>query len=408
MSISARREGEAVWFQGLIEDRGMLDALIGAENDLELAMGIEELLFLGARVRAAVEATSTASVIEKSVDKVSSELELLGRSHSEFISNLMTKLLSLDKHDDEAKRVSIALKLAAIEADLRDSFLDGNDQLSVLNQIKAELKGYLDNRESSVAKLLSLVKPEPHELPSPLFTLASKIDSISEFLGMKKETDDLKRKTSTKGKLFENRVFDLLQPICDEYGDTADNPGPREINGASNNHEGDLVVEFDSLGSESGRLVIECKKFNKPPSKNLLLSELDKGIANREADYGIFVTTASSYNIGDRHPFWEALDNRRAVLVLNDEDSEIESDRIRFAILIAKSRIRAMKSNLDEVTSILVSQKVKLIDDHFGRIKRLKASLSELRGNLDDADGHVTFMSDYVGKELRELSELLK
>ena len=259
-----------------------------------------------------------------------------------------------------------------------------------------------------MASLLSLVKPEPPSLPSPLFTLSEKLDTISKHLGIKEVADNLKRKASGKGKLFENKVFEVLQPICDEYGDSADNPGPLNVNGSANNHEGDLIVDFDSLGSESGRLVIECKKFEKKQSKNSLLQELDKGIANREADYGIMVTTESAYGIGDRHPFWEALDNRRAVLVLNNDDDAIEPDRIRFAVLIAKSRIRALKANLDETTGILVAQKVKLIDEHFSRISVLKGSLSELRGNLDNADEHTRFLSEYVGKELNELSLLLR
>jgi len=408
MKLKAIRSQDGIWVEGSIHDDSILDVLESFDNDIDLSEGIEELLILGARVRSAVLASSTAAMLERSVDKVSSELDSLGKEHADFISDLMKKLLSLDKHDEEARKVSIALKIAAIEGDLKTAFLDGNDELSVLNQIKREIKSYLDKRESSVASLLSLVKPEPPSLPSPLYMLSEKLDSIKSHLGIREATDSLRQKASSKGLKFENVVFDILQEICDEYGDSADNPGPLKVNGASNNHEGDLVVDFDSLGSESGRLVIECKKFDKKQSKNSLLLELDKGIANREADYGILVTTEASYGIGDRHPFWEALDNRRAVLVLNNEDDGIEPDRIRFAVLIAKSRIRALKASLDEATGLLVGQKVKLLQDHFSRISVLKGSLSELRGNLDNADGHLTYLSEYVGKELIELAQLLR
>ena len=408
MDLMARKDADGVWIEGFIRDSSILELLESCENDSELGQGIQDILLLGARVQSAVLASSTATILEKSVDKVSSELALLGKEHADFITELMKRILSLDKHDDETRKVSIALKIASIEDDLKTSFLDGNDEFSVLNQIKKEIKGYLDKRESTVASLLSLVKPEPPSLPSPLYTLSEKLETISKHLGIKDATDTLKRKTSIKGSLFENRVFEVLQPICDEYGDSADNPGALKVNGASNNHEGDLVVDFHSLGSESGRLVIECKKFDKKQSKNSLLFELDKGIANREADYGIIVTTESAYGIGDRHPFWEALDNRRAILVLNNDDEGIEPERIRFAVLIAKSRIRAIKANLDEATGILVAQKVKLIEEHFGRISVLKGSLSELRGNLDNADDHTKYLSDHVGKELNELALLLK
>ena len=408
MGLKARKQSGGLWIEGFIEDSSILEMLEQYESETDLAQLIEETLVLGTRVQAAIVASSTATILEKSVDKVSSELDSLGKEHEDFITNLMKKILSLDKFDEETRKVSIALKIASIEEDLKSSFLDGNDDLSVLNQIKREIKTYLDKRESTVASLLSLVKPEPPSLPSPLFTLSEKLDTISKHLGIKEVSDNLKRKASGKGKLFENKVFEVLQPICDEYGDSADNPGPLNVNGSANNHEGDLVVDFDSLGSESGRLVIECKKFEKKQSKNSLLQELDKGIANREADYGIMVTTESAYGIGDRHPFWEALDNRRAVLVLNNDDDAIEPDRIRFAVLIAKSRIRALKANLDETTGILVAQKVKLIDEHFSRISVLKGSLSELRGNLDNADEHTRFLSEYVGKELNELSLLLR
>jgi len=319
----------------------------------------------------------------------------------------MGKILSTDEFDDEAKKVSVALKITAIEKNIRENLVGEGNSQSVLNLIKESVESYIKDRESSISKLLQLSPAAEGEAEPPLLQVFNEVKGISTALGIKKEVDKVAGKTSTKGKKFENRVFELLQPICDDYNDVADDPGPRRINGSANNHEGDLTVDFTSLGKESGRLVIECKKFETTKSKNFLLGELDKGMDNRDADYGILVTTEDSYKIEDHHPFWEAFDNRRAILVLQNEDDLIDPERLRFAMLLAKSRVRAIKSKLDEATSVLVDQKIRLIQSHFGRIVSLKGSMTQVRENLDDADKHIKYLVDNAGVEIDELAELV-
>jgi len=407
MPIRAVQAKNGIELSGTIDNPDLLELLSKIEKEAELPKAIEDLMLLGAKVYTAAQASSTALVLESSVSKVSGELEKLETKHRDFITNLMGKILSTDDFDDEAKKVSVALKIAAIEKNIRENLVGEGNSQSVLNLIKESVESYIKDRESSISKLLQLSPAAEGEAEPPLLQVFNEVKGISTALGIKKEVDKVAGKTSTKGKKFENRVFELLQPICDDYNDVADDPGPRRINGSANNHEGDLTVDFTSLGKESGRLVIECKKFETTKSKNFLLGELDKGMDNRDADYGILVTTEDSYKIEDHHPFWEAFDNRRAILVLQNEDDLIDPERLRFALLLAKSRVRAIKSKLDEATSVLVDQKIRLIQSHFGRIVSLKGSMTQVRENLDDADKHIKYLVDNAGVEIDELAELV-
>jgi len=407
MLISAKLTNNRIEFNGSIDDPDLLEMLSALETESDLAKAIEDLILLGAKVYSATQASSTALVLESSVSKVSGELDKLETKHRDFISSLMEKIISTDEFDDQAKKVSVALKIAAIEKSIKENLVGEGNSESVLNLIKKSVEEYIKNRESSISKLLQLNEPSEGESESPLLQVFRQVESISTALGIKKEVDKVAVKTSTKGKKFESRVFELIQPICDDYNDVADDPGPQRINGSANNHEGDLTVDFTSLGKESGRLVIECKKFETTKSKNFLLGELDKGMDNRDADYGILITTEDSYRIEDHHPFWEAFDNRRAILVLQNDDDLIDPERLRFALLLAKSRVRAIKSKLDEATAILVDQKVRLIKSHFDRIRSLKGSMTKVRENLDDADSHIKYLVENAGVEIDELAELI-
>jgi hypothetical protein len=398
----------SVKVDGVIEDPDIVSAIQNVSQGQSLEESFHEILLLGAKVKDAVQTTATAQVIEKSIQKVSVELDTLQVEHSRFIEALMLKVLSLDPKDRD---FSLALKMKEVEGELKATFTDEQSETSVIALIRDSMESYLQRRESSITKLLSLTPPDqedPNSVESPLLRLYNHVGEVLQAIGASQATKDAARKTSKKGTIFEDLVFAEVQALSDGFADEADDPGKQKKTGASGNDEGDITVDFKSLGRYSGRLVIECKKFSAKKSKRFLLAELDKGIANRVADYGILVTTESSYEIGDQHPFWEDWDNRRAVVVLQDEDEEIDFSRLRFALLLAKARVREIRNHGDAASFQVIESKIKLLKNHFGRIVSLKGSLHTLDTALAEAGGHVAYLEDNITPILDELEALLE
>jgi hypothetical protein len=400
--------GNAIEISGQLDDLEIVAAIQNTSPGQSLEESLLEILILGSKVKEAVQTTSTAQVIEKSIQKVSSEFEKLEDEHELFIQNLMARILSMDPKDEA---LSLALKMNSIEEQLKSTFTNEADSESVISMVKKSVEGYLQQRESSITKLLSLVPPDledPNAQESPLLRLYNHVGEVLELMGANKAAKEAAKKTSKKGTVFEDLVFAEMQNIADSFGDEADDPGKQKKNGVDGNDEGDITVDFKSLGRYSGRLVIECKKYLSKKSKRSLLTELDKGISNRLADYGIMVTTESSYELADNHPFWEDFDNRRAVVVLQNENDEIDFNRLRFAFLMAKARIKEIKNHGDEASFQLVAAKLKLLGDHFGRITTLKGNISSISTALSDARSSVEYLDVNITPLLAELEDLLE
>lgn len=400
--------GTSIEISGVISDSETMNAVRNLAEGQSLEESFLEVLFLGSKVKEAVQTTSTAQLIERSIEKVSAEFDQLETDHEQFIQSLMKKVLSLSPED---KALSLALKIQDVEGQLKKSFTDETDEASVISLVKTSVENYLQRRESAITKLLSLVPPnenDPNSQESPLLRLYNHVGEVLEAIGANKAQKEASKKTAKKGNIFEDIVFNEIQDIAHGFSDEADDPGKQKKTGTSGNDEGDITVDFKSLGRFSGRLVIECKKYSSKKSQRFLLGELEKGVANRDADYGILVTTTSSYDLGDKHPFWEDWDSRRAVVVLQDDDDEIDFDRLRFAFLIAKARVKEMKNHGDEATFLAIGAKIKLLSEHFGRISSLKGSLSTLSTALGDTNRHVSYLEDNVKPIVDELTLLLE
>jgi hypothetical protein len=400
--------GNSIEISGLVSEPDIVNAIQNLTEGQTLKESFMEILLLGSKVKDAVQATSTAQLIERSIEKVSVEFEHLETDHRKFIESLMEKILSLNPND---RPLSLALKMQEVETQLKRGFTDETDQNSVISLVKESVENYLQKRESSITKLLSLATPDPNnplDQESPLRRLYDHVGEVLAALDANKATKEAAQKTSKKGNLFEDLVFGEIQNIAHGFGDEADDPGKQKKTGTSGNDEGDITVDFKSLGRFSGRLVIECKKYSSKKSQRFLIAELEKGISNRDADYGILVTTTSSYELGDHHPFWEDWDGRRAVLVLQDDDEEIDFDRLRFAFLMAKARVKELKNHGDEATFLAIGAKIRLLREHFGRIKTLKGNMSSMSTALGEANTHVAYLEDNVKPLLDSLTELLE
>lgn len=396
--------GGTVRIEGELHDEFLRQVLEESSKDQSVEEAFGEILLLGAKVKEVILTTATTQLLAKSVEDVKAGLEQLETNHGEFLRGLMEELASEDSSSDVALVRRLREWAQAFDRKLETEFDDTNSAGTVA-KIKAAVDKHLAQRESELANLLSLT-PDPHAMsPRPLKDV---FDKTQEILTKLTERDAVKKSSRVKartGNDFESAVYDVIQSIADEYQDLADDPGRQKLPGVDGNHEGDITVEyrFDSISSISGKLVLEAKFHNSPKSKPSLLLELGKGISNREADYGILVTNESGYKLSGDFPFWEDWGNRRAILVVEDDFENLNEDKIRFAYLLAKARIRDLRANLDADTLEQVVEQIATINKSFAAIRQVKSTHTTASTALAEMVGHIGYLEKHVGEELSSL-----
>lgn len=397
--------GNVVKVQGEVEDPVLAQILTECAKDSSLEEAFLEIVMLGAKVKEVIQTTATTQLLAKSVEEVREGLEKLETDHEEFLRDLMAEIS--DESSDSELNLIKKLKDWREEFDekLELEFDDKNSEGTVA-KIKTAVDSYLVKRESAIASLLSLeASPENSLIPRPLKQVYDKAQAILDKLNEDKGAKKAGRGAAKKGTDFESAVYNIIQSIADEYGDLADDPGRQRAVGVDGNDEGDVTVQyrFDSINNVTGKLVIEAKHHNTKTSKPKLLGELEKGVSNRECDYGIIITNESGYSLDGQFPFWEDWGNRRAVLVLEDDHENLDEDKIRFAYLLAKARIKDLKANLDAETLEHVNEQIATIKDNFARVIHLKGAHTRAVSALGEILTDVDFLEKNVGQVLERL-----
>jgi hypothetical protein len=393
-------------FAGEIREPVILQVLHESSKDQSPGEAFLELLMLGSRVKDVIQTTATTQLLAKSVEEVQSGLKGLEEDHKEFLRELMEEISS----EDSNSQINLVKRLRdwgqEFDRKLALEFDDSNSQGAVA-KIKVAVDSYIAERESAIASLLSLQESSDPFSPRPLKEVYDKTQEVLNKLLEREATKKTARTNTKKGNDFESAVFSIIQAIADEYEDVADDTGRQKLIGADGNDEGDITVEyrFDSISNVTGRLVIEAKHHVSPKSKPSLLQELEKGVSNRAADYGILVTNESGYNLNSSFPFWEDWGNRRAILVLEDDFENLDEDKIRFAYLLAKARVRDIRANLDAETLEMVGEQVATIKSSFARLTQIKSARTQAVSALNDMLSHIEYLETGVGQKLAELHE---
>jgi CHASE3 domain sensor protein len=399
-----------VSIDGTIEDFQLREILEEAESAGQpLDETFLELLKLGTQVKEVITTSATSLVLANAVEKVQGGLSNLESDHRGFLLDLMDKILGKDSSSDLNLIKGLSDWRQDFDKKLADEFSD-EINTNTLSKIRASIDKNLEARDVALASLFSLEEASDAFANRPLKTVADKVQAILDKLNEEKGKKSEGRKRSKTGMTFEGAVYSATQEIADELGDIADDTGARKVNGVDGNDEGDIVVEFalSALTGATGKLVIECKKSEKTVSKRALLAELDKGISNREADYGILVTNASGYNMTSDFPFWEDLGNRRSILVVDDDFENIDENKMRFAYLVAKARVKDLKANPDLDTLSDVQPQISTLADAIGRLTHLRGAHSDAVSALGTMLSHIDFLDTNVSVGLKKLDEKLK
>jgi Uncharacterized protein conserved in bacteria (DUF2130) len=210
------------------------------------------------------------------------------------------------------------------------------------------------------------------------------------------EVEAEREKGTAKGRSFEEQVAEAIDAIALAQGDVAEAVG--DVRGATGK-TGDIVVAIDACsGPPRGRIVFEAKdrRLSRPGA----LAELDKAMADRDADFAVLVV-----------PTEEEVPSRlEALREYNGDKLVLAHDEAALALEVGYRLARArvlMKRSDTEVDAAAVHDLVERALAAMEDVRRVKSQLSGAKTNIDRAYEVVEQMAARVRGHLAEVDLLV-
>lgn len=217
---------------------------------------------------------------------------------------------------------------------------------------------------SAIFKMNEGLKQAIKEIEQGQTTLLTEVrELIAKQSGKKEES----HKSTTFGKLYEEKVFEHLERICSESSDICEAVGTtRGINGK----QGDVLVTINQDHRAGGiKIIYEAKTDKTYTTLKKCLDEIKGARKNREANYAVIVMPknaplANSIDLFERHG--------NDLLVVWDEEQPQDDYALKVSLLVLKAI--ALKELMKESKG----------DFDYEKCKRDLSSIEENVNNLND------------------------
>src|SRR3954468_9290066 len=203
---------------------------------------------------------------------------------------------------------------------------------------------------------------------------------------------------TAKGRPYEEALVEALEAIAAGHGDDCDAVGDFRGGGG---RKGDVVVDIDGCsGSARGRVVFEAK--NSRRSRKEALDELEAAMAQRGADYGVWVV-----------PFGELLPARAVGL------REVGGDKLfvvfepgsplalEVAYSLARARVLMAKGGVEGFDAPALRAEVERALGAMDEVRRIKLHLTNAAGGIEQARAVLEGMAERVRGHLAAISSLV-
>ena len=194
-------------------------------------------------------------------------------------------------------------------------------------------------------------------------------------------------------------MFEAVDAIASAQGDDCDAVG--DLRGATG-RTGDVLVAIDACrGPARGRIVFEAK--NSKMSKPKAFEELDRGMRERDADFGVLVVKADDKLPAKTSALREY--NGDKLLVAYDPEAG-ERLPLEVAYSLARARVLMSRSDGDEIDAGALRDTVERALGVMEEVRRVKAQLTGAVTGIDSARSILDGMADRVRAHLREIAAL--
>ena len=210
---------------------------------------------------------------------------------------------------------------------------------------------------------------------------------------------EVEQKGTQKGFDFEDYCQPILESVAKVFGDTADKTG--DIQGLINDM-GDFVYTIKDLGS---KIVLEMKDM-KPITLPYIKEQLDGGMTNRAAQYGIFVSKkreALPKYVG----IFNEYDDNKLVIALGSEleDEIIHDDLIRVAIGWARSKLKQQSGQGSAIDTGKIRIKIQSVEEKMKNLTDVKTKCTGIENSTASIRSTVDTVQADIATDLKEILE---
>ena len=377
------------------------------------AKAVRDAVEIGARVLDREQAAANAEFVKTEFEKASKDVQVefadRARTIAEFFENQFADVFGeddgqlakeLERRFGDGSAVSVqnrvreavAETLTKSREDLVRQFSSSDDRNPLADFKTAAVRSINEAAGRSDATQRALLQ-KLGELQKELQALRDEKDKLEE-VGAERE------KGTAKGRTFEESVFEALDGIALSQGDVAEAVGDRR---EATGKVGDVVVAIDGCnGPARGRVVIEAKdrKLSKPGA----LSELDKAMAERSADFAVLVVPTEEEVPARLEPLRE-YNGDKLVVALDPQSGTLA---LELGYRLARARVLMKRSDADGIDSGALRDTVERALGALAEERKVKHQLTGAKTGIDKAYEMVEAMAGRVRAHLQEIDILVR
>jgi hypothetical protein len=402
-------------------DRLMVDGLmvddecavrLAREHD-DPARLIRDAVEIGARVLDREQAGANAEFVKAEFEKAARELD------AEFVERARRVSERLDQKVDEAfgsehgvvsralerhfgdnsneavhhkVRLAVAEVAAKMREDLQKQFSSDSDSNPLAGFQKMAIAAMRDSAGRQ-AEQLRLMDEKLAGVREEVIKLQAEREKLA-------EVEAEREKGTAKGRSFEESVVEALDRIALPQGD--DCLGVGDVT-ESTGKTGDAVVSIGAChGPVLGRIVFEAKdrKLSRPKA----LEELDKAMAQRNAQYGVLVVPSEEEVPAKMLPLRE-YNGDKLIVPFDPEDGSPLALQVAYSL--ARARVLMSRGENDGIDGAAVAETVERALAAMEDVRRIKQQLTGAKTQIDKAADIVDVMAGRVKAHLDEIDAIV-
>jgi hypothetical protein len=419
----AELRGDAIVIDGLVvEDRTLVElAERRLEREISVVETVTNALEIGGRVLDREATGAEVDAIRRELERASAEAE-----HS-FAERARTIAEGLEKQferflGEEGGAMSKVLDAHADElAELVAKHFGGDRSTAVQHQVKEIVaKTLSDSRQDLLrqfsaqdghnpladfkASVVREVKRsgESHDrLIEKITQLEGEVKRLHDAREAAADLDAERERGSSKGRDFEQRVFEVLDQLALGRGDTAHHVG--DLPSLSGGKRGDIVVEIDAAnGPARGRIAFDAK--DERLSKNEAWNTLNASLQERDAGFAVLVVTSEDKVPAGREPLHE-YEGNKMIIALDKET--LDPRGLDFAYRYARCRCLMVAEKGLDVDAAGVRDAAEEALSALKDAQKIRRSLTGATNNVESAKGALDVMVARVESSLARVESLI-
>ncbi len=392
--------GDRVAVDGVVvEDETTVRLVQEREDAGEDTVGLlVDAVEIGARVLHREQTGANAEYVKTEFERAARELQSDFGERAREVTDTLAKEFERRFSDGSSEAVQHRVKELVGEANTRL-------REDLARQLSAEdpsnpLAGF---QKAALAALNRSAEQQDANLRAMRDRIAELQQELQALRGDKEKQLELaeeRERGTAKGRDYEEAVCETIDEIAGVQGDDCDAVG--DVKGATRK-TGDIVVGIEGArGPVRGRIVFEAKNSKLP--KPEAMRELDRGRAEREADYAVLVVPSEDKLPARTQALREYSGDKLLAVYDPDEGSALG---LELAYRLARARVLMARGGQGAIDSAAIADTVERALGAMDEVRSIKQKLTGARTSIDAADDLLETMATTVRSHLARIDELL-